>query len=425
MKKVLASILVLMMVLSIVPVSMAMDTDKTLENLNLTIVYFSGEEQYAAEREENPAAYDGPLEAKKIFEERFGGTVTFITTTWDEQLQTCVNMQSAGEAPDLVLLYENVFHGAVINGIVQPLDDYVQDSDFEFYALDKENYMWKNSVYAIPHKPYLKHIVFNRNMFDMAGLESPDEYFARGEWNFETFMELGRQLTVDNDGDGDNDVWGFSGLGDTSGQFFVANHGTFVNIDQANGVATSGLKNPETLEAISLMTDMWNNETGMWVRTTDTAGDFDRGTLAMCVGKEMASTVLLPFDCGMVPYPYGPSGSADEVYVYSQCWGVPTGAKNVEGAVEFIRLINELQSTVGADMEREQYGKGPDGVDMYDLIYADRKLITKYDKGFGNYWNIAATIENMMSDGTPAPSIAERIDPVLTAELAKVFPAAE
>ncbi len=419
MKKILSLITVLVMLLSLAPLALA---EGTLENPNIKIVFWMSSNGYLNTKARNDAIFEASMEAKAAFEEKYGGTVEVIGVTWDQQLQKCIDMQQAGDAPDLVLMYESVFHGAVQQGIIQNIDAYVTPEDYAYYPIAEENYMWGGSHYAVPIKPYLKHITFNRTLFEYEGLEAPDELYAKGEWTFDKFLEAGRALTQDTDGDGETDQWGFSGYGDTMSHLIVTNHGTIMNIDQANKKVTSGLKNPETLEALTYLGEMMNSANPMWMlEDSEMFGYFDNNALGMIVGKEIQDARELPFDVGMVPYPAGPSGLTDEVYVYSQSWAVPTGAKNPEGAIAYIRMINDIQKAQGDDKERARYGQAPDGSDMYDLIYNGHTLITKYDKGIAGIFEVMATINNYLSEGIPASTVVERVEPLVVAEIEKTF----
>ena len=177
------------------------------------------------------------------------------------------------------------------------------------------------------------------------------------------------------------------------------------------------------MEAIEYMTQMMSNANPMWLlEDSEMFGYFDNNALGMIVGKEIQDARGLPFEVGLVPYPHGPSGSADEVYVYSQSWAVPTGAKNPEAAVAYIQMVNEVQKAYGDAKERERYGKAPDGVtDMYDVIYDGHTLITRYDKGLADVWTVMATMNNYMAEGVPASTIVERMDPLINAEIEKTF----
>lgn len=435
MKKILALGLILILALAQMPAMAAVDPEilaaledcenlpETLENPNLTMIFWMSWNGYRNQVAKNSAVYEASLEAKEAFEAKYGGKVEIVAVSWDQQLQKCIDMQTAGDAPDLVLMYESVFHPAVMQGVIMNLDDYVDDADYSYYPISPEYYMWKGSHYAVPIKPYLKHITFNRTLFDYEGLEYPDTLYANGEWTFEKFLELGRALTQDTDGDGVIDQWGFSGYGDTMSHLLIANHGGLMNIDQASGTVTSALKNPETMEAMNWISQMISPSNPMWMTDdSEMFGYFDNNALGMIMGKEIQDARELPFDVGMVPYPAGPSGSTDETYVYSQSWAVPTGSDNPQAAMAYIRMVNEIQKIKGDQKERERYGEDPEGNSVYDAIYAPgHKLITAYDKGISDVFTIMATMMNYMSEEVPASTIVERMELLINTEIEKTF----
>ncbi len=150
MKKALSVIIVLTMLLSLVPLALA---EGALANPNLKIVFWMSSNGYLNMKAKNDAVFEASMEAKAAFEEKYGGTVEIIGVTWDQQLQKCIDMQQAGDAPDLVLMYENVFHGAVQQCIIQNIDPYVTPEDYAYFPISEENYMWGGNHYAVPIKP--------------------------------------------------------------------------------------------------------------------------------------------------------------------------------------------------------------------------------------------------------------------------------
>ena len=45
-------------------------------------------------------------------------------------------------------------------------------------------------------------LFYNKTMFENYGLMTPNEYYEMGEWNWETFLDVAEQLSVDFDYDG-------------------------------------------------------------------------------------------------------------------------------------------------------------------------------------------------------------------------------
>ncbi len=82
------------------------------------------------------------------------------------------------------------------------------------YPEAAESFVWKQKHYALrveQIQPYM--IWYNKNLLNKNGLEDPYDLWKSGEWNWEKFEELGRELTQDTDDDGNIDQWGFNTAG--------------------------------------------------------------------------------------------------------------------------------------------------------------------------------------------------------------------
>lgn len=64
---------------------------------------------------------------------------------------------------------------------------------------------FEGGVYGLPWIAQPVILYFNRGLFDAAGLDYPTN-----EWTWDEFMEAARALTLDTNGDGQTDQWGFS-----------------------------------------------------------------------------------------------------------------------------------------------------------------------------------------------------------------------
>ncbi len=391
---------------------------ETLENPDISIVYWYDANQYASDVEANPNVYDPILEAIPIFEEKYGGTVTVETVPWNDMLATATNMQSSGEAPDLIEVYDRVFHNVVLTGMVQPIDEYVTDEDFSYYKIDREFFEWENQTYAIPIKPYLKYIMYNRDLFDLEGLTHPDELFRNGEWTWDAFAEAGKALTKTTDGT--ITQWGFGGWAEILNQFMVANGSSLLNIDQATGTVTSNLQAEPVVNTINAFSSWMGTGGFVMIDEEDSMFDaWDNNKLAMIVGKEFPNTN--PFDVGMVPLPAGPNADAKSVYVYPQAFSMVDGCANPAGAAAFMRCVNNTQKNIGDAREAGRYGQ-----ENYDMIYADDVTYCyAYDASTANIDQIISTILNYCNEQVPAATIVTTVEPELVADIELVFGAAE
>lgn len=378
---------------------------ETLENPNITIVYWYNQDQYKYDTSKNENVYDPVLEAIPYFEEKYGGKVTVVYAAWGDMLETVLALQKAGDAPDLFEVFDESMYSVILSGVVSSLDELTTDADYSYYSVDKELFSWKGSVYAIPLKPYAFYIMFNRDLFELEGLKAPDELFAEENWTWDTFRDSCKSLTKTVDGEATQ--LGYGSYEDTILSFMYANGGSLLNVDTVNGTISSNLGSVETQNTLNYLMDLRDT----FVYGNDMWGWFDNGTMAMIRGKEYP--VDMPFEVGMVPFPTGDDYEGKNLVVYPQAMAVPSGAKNPEGAVAFMRVVNELQKEVGDQKEANRIGQ-----ENYDMIYAaDVKLVYAYDKCLNDINTTIATIVNYMRDGVPAATIDANMEPEIQSQI--------
>lgn len=382
---------------------------ETLENPNITIVYWYNEQQYAYDTSKQDTVYDPILEAIPYFEEYYGGEVNVVYAAWSDMLSTVISMQESNEAPDLFEVYDENLYSVIQSGVAMNLDDYITDADMSYYDVRQETFQWLGSTYAIPLKPYAFYIMFNRDLFELEGLKAPDELFQEGNWNWDTFSDVCKKLTKTRDGE----VYqlGYGSYEDTILSFMYANGGSLLNVDTATGTVTSNLGSVESQNTLEYLISLKDT----FIYGSDMFGWFDNGNLAMIRGKEFP--VDLPFEVGMVPFPTGDDYEGKNLVVYPQGMAVPTGASNPEGAVAFMRIVNELQQVVGNAKEAARIGQ-----ENYDMIYSpDVKLVYNYDKCLNDIGTDIATIVNYIRDGVPAATINANMSSILQAEIELMY----
>ncbi|MGM9668348.1 MAG: ABC transporter substrate-binding protein [Faecousia sp.] len=377
----------------------------TLDNPNISIVYWYNEKQYQYDTSKKADVYDPILEAIPYFEEKYGGEVNVIYADWNNMLSTVISLQQSNEAPDLFEIYDETLYNVILSGVAMDISDYVTEKDMGYYDIRQDTFQWEGRTYGIPLKPYTMYIMFNRDLFTLEGLKAPDEMFRDGEWNWATFRDVCKKLTKTVDGEVTQ--LAFGSWEEDILRFMYANNGTLLNVDTATGTVTSNLGSPNTQATLDYLKDLM----GCFVFGNDMFGWFDNGNLAMIRGKEFP--VELPFDVGMVPFPVGDNFDGKALAVYPQGMAVPNGAQNPEGAVAFMRIVNELQQVVGNQKEASRIGQ-----ENYDMIYAeDVKLVYNYDKGLNDIGTILATIVNYLNDGVPAATINANLESQINSEI--------
>ena len=216
---------------------------------------------------------DPPNEVGDLFERalaEFNEThpniqVTFETVPWSDAQNQYVREVQAGGGPDVAQMAFVWTRDLATADLVVNLDSYIAEAppgtvtdmagfkeDFLGYDLGE----YEDSIYGIPFSVDTFAMGYRPDLFEEAGVAAfPDTW--------DELVSVAEQLTVDKDGDGRTDQYGFcfpAGSGPTSGMWFLANYylwsngDWFVESDGADGWQTGA-----TPEAVAGAMDYFNN----------------------------------------------------------------------------------------------------------------------------------------------------------------------
>ncbi|RYG41809.1 extracellular solute-binding protein, partial [bacterium] len=111
-----------------------------------------------------------------------------------------------GGAPDLFVLHTGRFPEYASHNVLSPID-----ADLKAAGIAKTLYpeqtwraaSWEGQQYALPLDVHPMTLYWNKDLFAKAGITSPPT-------NYEEFLAAARKLTVDKNGDGKPEQWGFA-----------------------------------------------------------------------------------------------------------------------------------------------------------------------------------------------------------------------
>jgi len=166
---------------------------------------------------------------------------------------------ASGTAPDIIYntVTETTSTFAEL-GMYIDLDDYIAGSE----GINPEDFepgiwstaVWNGGTWVIPYAWSDLGITYNVDMFDAAGLDYPE-----AGWSWDDFLTVAKALTVDTDGDGAIDQWGFAmsnwpytGLF----PFIMSNGGEILSADKTEVLTDS----PEGMEAIEFYLGLVHTE---------------------------------------------------------------------------------------------------------------------------------------------------------------------
>lgn len=204
--------------------------------------------------------------------------------------QKLATMFSAGAPPDIFLMNFRNLGVYASDSVLYTLDSSLDSSQVlkrdDFYPAALKAFTYNGALQCLPQNLSSPVIYYNKALFDAAGLAYPD-----GSWNWDDFVATARTLTLDTDGDGTLDQYGF----DTSIQAmrlapFIWQNGADFLDDYSNPTHLT-LDTPEARTAIEWFANLQVVEHVMPDAAAEEAIDgksrFLQGTMAMYMNSRV------------------------------------------------------------------------------------------------------------------------------------------
>ena len=372
MKKFLALVLALLMLLSVASFAAAEEPRHIIISTTWDIFYDSTHaDVYVNPGYNGDLAEDMMFDVVKKVEEKWNVTFEFLNMTYSGSKESINTSIMAGTPDaDVYMVGMAVAAPAIANGYAIDLRDILPEdhpilmgTDVVLSYADMGN--GKVSL-LIPNKKEnmvanTNPLAFNLQMIEDANLEDPRDLVERGEWTWDKFVEYCQVLTKDLDGDGAIDVYGFGGWPEDYLTELLMSNGTYIA-----GTPKENLSSPEVAETLQFMQDL-NLTYGVMHPIPDQNGwDVCR---FLYRDQKVAFTPIaawimsnfddyaykkpeiapLEFDMVFVPWPVGPSGNAEtNASKTSQETGymIPIG---VEDPVFVLNVLYDILNWYGYD----------------------------------------------------------------------------
>lgn len=273
---------------------------------------------------------------------------------YDQMVPKFIASLSAGKAPDLYGMDLVQFPYFISIGAFVDITDWAHGLSF-FEELPKgmvQLGMKGDRLYGLPYQIDLSTILWNKGMFEAAGLdpEQPPQTWYE-------LVEMGQKLTLDKNGDGIIDQWGFNLAGGGAGAYmfwfmpFVWGNGGRMFDNDGNVVFDSY----ETVEAVQFWSDLIHKykiapESSVQYGSGDRYNAFVSGKLAMFLGGNFNITSLrkdapdMEFGVTMIPKNRGEFAS----FGGGSLLGITSQCENVEAAKEFVSFVFSREAQVEA-----------------------------------------------------------------------------
>ncbi len=259
---------------------------------------------------------------------------------WDVVMASLATMAASGDCPDAIYI-QLPSHIVYYSGYFQSLDQFIRnDPDFNIADLDvavmDSNVQFNDAYWFMPDQFGACGLLYNRDMFEEAGLD-PDA--PPTTWS--QFVEYARKLTKF-DSNGTPVQLGYSGYSWNKGwptfyEFLATSYGTFmvdplgiewtVNTDEIKSILNLG----KELTAIYGGSEKWPEGVNFSVVNGNAA--MQEYVLAWAASEAITSNVNFSVATMPVADGFEATYMASNGYV----WAIPKGAKNPEGAWEWIK----------------------------------------------------------------------------------------
>ncbi len=244
------------------------------------------------------------------------------------------------EAADVMAFnYDNSYVFASM-GVLEPLDSYIESTAYDtskIFQSTLDMFKVEGVQYSMPATFSDVVLFYNKDMFDAAGLEYPQR-----DWTQEDLIAAAKALTVDTDGDGKIDQFGY-----TFPWWPVVLEMYGASIWEGT---TCTMNSPEAVKAIQTIVDARYVE--KYSPTADQLaeqGDWDMfiaGKLAMFPTGPWA---VQPFNDNITNFSYDiahmPAGDKQATHVYANSYGMSATSANKDAAWKFIAFATGPEGT--------------------------------------------------------------------------------
>lgn len=264
--------------------------------------------------------------------------------------QKLLTMVATDSAPDVFWISDAYFWQWYNAGYMADLSVLMTDPEFnyeDFAPKQALTYQVDGKAFSIPFSSPPEVLFYNKTLVEKAGLETPNDLYAKGEWTTDKMYEYALKLA-----DPDNGIYGvnytragnWTGWGTFLYPVIRAYGGEFWSADYS----TVLLNSDKAIQGLQMWSDLMFTYKAH-PQPGDTA-DFFAGKCALYPSflGDMRKCVDLGFEWDIAPMPFAPDGSYS-AYLGSASIAVYAPGKYVDWGIELVKtltgvgIISELQ----------------------------------------------------------------------------------
>ena len=326
-------------------------------------------------------------------------TVNIINTPYDDFDSKLQTMISSGTAPDIFTHAQIMgFYDFVGRDMVADLTPYIQKYKFDGAALGIPQNILNLGVvdgktYGIPLNVYTSVMLYNKDLFDAAGVAYPPSDYSDTSWTVDAMVQKAKDVLAGNPSGTYGILWDWSGDSPIQDPEYLSGM-QLLNMNPGDPAyaISSNMLDPKIIAAYQGISDMANVEKVSLSQSqilslqggNSDADPFITGKIAMSVGGAwiMYSVGDCPFNVGIAAIPIGANPDQRSV-LYTDPYCVSKDSKHPDEAFQFIQFMaqpenqeiivtegdgNPPSSTKALDAYYDYFNDGLDRNDMVNAI---------------------------------------------------------
>ncbi|MBP1549664.1 MAG: hypothetical protein J6A05_06630 [Oscillospiraceae bacterium] len=279
--------------------------------------------------------------AQEMFERKYGGSIKWYQTTWENRFNDLSTYVLGGEGIDFFPgddVYN--FPKGIISGMFMPVDEYI-DMESPIWAENKaamDLYNFGGRYFNLVTSVTAEEIViYNTETIEANGLDDPWELYEAGNWNWDTFKSMLEEFVEE-----ENDQWGIDGYWAENALLLS---GGVPTVESVDGQLVCNLNDPGMEKAMNYQYDLFNaglvfpREQFNWAEQPAMMGEgrqlfYIVGAYSIQADPATWVTKIDPENVGIVPVP-SPADSDPYAAAKLNGFAICKGATNPQGVALF------------------------------------------------------------------------------------------
>lgn len=277
-------------------------------------------------------------------------TVEFVTASWENWQTKVLSAYKSGDPIDLINDGANNNPKFALKGITQPIDDYVNMENPNLYRnIMDEVFSYSGKHYVAVSETNVAVLYYNKNIFESEGVTDPGTLYANGEWNWENFVKIAKQLT-------DKSINRYGYASDYPYLFFGSNATSVLTLTE-DAKYQLNIDDPALTQSLEIIQDGkftsgWSGYDGSPYNTFYMGSAAMLGDWQFCERNILAAREfgLADFEYGVVPMPFGPNNTEGVSGITAAGWAIGSGSDCPAHVGKLIDMLVDGQAKYLAEM---------------------------------------------------------------------------